>query len=65
MPPCLYFETSNACGLEMFMVYPQTKFHKISTHVSVVAAMKLKDKCGFHFAIVLLLPSKERIMLRI
>jgi hypothetical protein len=27
--------------------------------------MKLKDKCGFHFAIVLLLPSKERIMLRI
>jgi hypothetical protein len=47
-------EASGACFLEMFMVCPQRKFHMISINISLLAAIKLEDKCGFHFSILLL-----------
>jgi hypothetical protein len=47
----------------MFMVYPQSKSHMISINVSLPAAVKLEDKCGFHFSIMLILP-EERIIFK-
>jgi len=47
-------EASGAYFLQMFMVYPQGKFQMISINISLLAAIKLEDKCGFHFSIMLL-----------
>jgi hypothetical protein len=55
-------EASGACFLEMFMVGPQSKFHVISINVSLFAAVRLGDKCGFHFSVMLL--SEERIIFK-
>jgi len=54
-------EASGAYFLEMYMVYPQRPFHIISINVSLLATIKLEDKCGFHFSLMLLL-SEERII---
>jgi len=58
----MLLEASGACFLEMFMVCPQREFHMISINLSLHAAIKLEDKCGFHFSIMLL--SEERIVFK-
>jgi len=55
------FEASGAYFLEMYMAYQKRKFRMISINVSLLVTIKLEDKCGFHFSLMLLL-SEERII---
>jgi len=55
------YEASGAYFLEMYMVYPQRNFLMISINISLLVTLKLEDKCGFHFSLMLLL-SEERII---